>query len=195
MSVLDERMPERITQGFRIGPEAKTTIVPGQNGREYRNRDWLYPRYRAEAQVGAFTDEDRQALLGLFHAAGGRHKLFRVKDPTDWLVVNEPCAPLVGSSTALQLSRAYPFGGDAGRRLLQAPVNGTVVIRRDGAPVAVTIDHTKGLVTPDAPWEPGVYTFDCQFDIWMRFDSDWCSFTAVSRNVWTADFGLVEGRR
>lgn len=195
MSVLDERMPERITAGFRIGPEAKTTVVTYANGREQRNRKWTFPKYRAEAQIGAFDNGDRQALLGLFHAAGGMHKAFRVKDPTDWLVVNEPCSPLVGTSTPLQLSRAYPFGVYAGRRLIQAPVNGTVVIRKDGTPVPVTVDHTKGLVTPEAPWAAGVYTFDCQFDIWMRFDADWCSFTAVSTDVWTANFGLVEVRR
>lgn len=195
MSYIDARMPERIAAGFRIGPDWSTLIVPMDNGREQRNKQWLYPKYRGTAQVGAFNAADRNALLGLFHVAGGRHKAFRVKDPTDWRVSNEPCAPVVGTSTPLQLARAYIFGTESSTRLIQAPHAGTVVVRKDGAPVTVTVDSLTGLVTPSSPWAAGVYTFDCDFDMWMRFDSDWGSFTAVANGVWTAEFDLVEVRR
>lgn len=78
--------------------------------------------------------------------------------------------------------------------LIRAPVASTLVVYKDSSPVAVTVDDETGLVTPDATWAAGTYTFDCQYDRWVRFDSDWGAFTANAQGVWTADLELVEIR-
>lgn len=192
---IDARMPTRLAAGFRIGPEQSVTIAKYANGREQRNKNWLYPLYRGEAQIGAFNQSDRASFRDLFMVAGGRHRAFRVTDPTDFTIYNQPCAPSIGTTTPLQLVRTSSYGGEGADRIIQATHAGTVVVKKDGVPVTITADDATGLVTPSANWAAGTYTFDCFFDIWMRFDSDWCSFTAATRDLWTADFGLVEVRR
>lgn len=189
---IDWRLPSRIAAGFKGGPEWQTRVTPLRNGREVRNREWLYPRYRYSANFGAFNAQDRQALIGAFMATGGKHLLFRFRDPTDFIVAAEPLLPVVGTSTPVQLSRRYSFGPSYATSLLQAPVAGTTVVRRDGVPIAVTVDALTGLVTPSAPWASGAYTFDTQYDRWVRFDSDWGAFTAATPGVWTSDIDLVE---
>lgn len=196
MSYIDQRMPERISAGFTIGPEWSTLIVPLDNGREQRNRQWLYPKYRGRAGLGAFNAVDRQALIGLFFAAAGRANAFRVKDPTDYFVAGEQLAVSAGTSTPAQLSREREFGSVSTTMLIQAPVSGTTTIYRNGvAYTDCTIDYATGLVTPTTTWAAGTYTFDTQYDRWMRFDSDWAAFTAAARDVWSTEIELVEVRR
>lgn len=190
--VIDYRLPSRVAAGFKGGPEWETRMRALRSGRELRNRKWLYPRYRYTANIGAFNATDRQALIGVFMAAAGKHMLFRFKDPTDFIVAGEPLSPTIGTSAPVQLSRRYPFGPSSGVALLQAPVAGTLVVRLNGTPISVTVDTTTGIVTPGAPWAAGTYTFDCQYDRWVRFDSDWGAFTASAQGVWTAEIDLVE---
>lgn len=196
MSFIDARMPERISTGFKIGPEWYTEVQPMENGREKRARKWLYPKYRGQANLGAFSATDRQALIGLFLAAGGKHKAFRVKDPTDFVVSSQAMTVPAGQSTAVQLVKTYTFGPTSTDVLVQAPVSGTVAILKDGSPYAdCTVDYATGLVTPTTTWASGTYTYSGQFDRWMRFDSDWGAFTATTPGIWTTDIDLVEVRR
>ena len=192
VGVIDARLPARIAAAFKGGPEWKTQMIDRANGREQRNRLWLYARYRYSANFGVFTEEDRQALIGAFQATCGRWALFRFRDPTDHFVIGEPLAPNIGTSDPVQLSRAYTFDAAISVSLLQAPVAGATSIYKDGAPVTVTVDTLTGLVTPSAPWALGTYTFDTQYDRWVRFDNDWGAFVPNSYNVWTTDIDLVE---
>lgn len=95
---INQRLPNRIAAGFKSGPEWKTTVNELRSGHEFRNKDWVYPRYRYTANFGAFSADDRQALIGIFLAAGGRWAPFRIKDPTDYFVNGEPLSPSVGTS-------------------------------------------------------------------------------------------------
>lgn len=195
MSFINARLPRRITAGLRIGPEWKTRVVELDNGREVRNREWLYPRWRASGNMAAFTPDDRAALRQWFVAVAGKHQAFRVQDPLDHMAANEALAPAIGTSTPVQLVKTYGIAGTGVgvAALIQAPVVATVY--RNGVPVPVTVDMETGLVTPDAPWAAGTYTWSGQFDRWMRFDSDWGALTAEAPNVYTADIELVEVRR
>jgi uncharacterized protein (TIGR02217 family) len=197
MSYINATMPRRIAAGFKIGPRWKTDITVMDNGREQRNRGWLYPRWEGSGNLGAFSPEDRQALIAMFVVAGGRWSAFRVFDPTDHYVSNEPVAPDFGTSMPLQLMRGYTFPGSGVSVpvLVQAPIGSTVVVKRNGTPVAGTLDDTLGLFTPAAPWEHGLYTWTGQYERWMRFDSDWGAFTANAMNAYTADIDLIEVRR
>ncbi|QQP96484.1 DUF2460 domain-containing protein [Lysobacter enzymogenes] len=147
--------------------------------------------------MGAFNADDRQALINMFVAAQGKWACFRVFDPTDYFVTNEPLAPPIGSSTPVQLVRNYAFPGSNvyGTALIQAPVASTVVINKDGSPVDGTLNDQLGLFTPSSPWAPGTFTWTGQYDRWMRFDSDWGAFTANALNAFTADIDLVEVQR
>lgn len=197
MSFINARLPRRISAGLRIGPEWRTQVVELDNGREVRNGQWLYPRWRASGNMGAFSETDRAEFRRLFVAARGRLYAFRVYDPVDCTATGESLAPTVGTQTPAQLIKTYTFPGDSSGVVVKvtAPVDGTVVVYRDGTPVAVTVDDETGLVTPDANWQAGTYTWAGQFDRWMRFDSDWGALTANAMNAYTADVELVEVRR
>lgn len=194
---INARLPRRIAAGFKVGPSFRTHVVTLDSGREQRNRQWRYPKWRGSGNMAAFTPADRQALISIFVAVGGQWGAFRFHDPTDHLAANESIAPAVGSSTPVQLVRSYVFPGSATaiEVLVQAPVAGTVTVYRDGMPVAGTLDDQLGLFTPSAPWAAGTYTWSGQYDRWMRFENDWGALTAAHDNVYTADIELVEVRR
>lgn len=195
MSFINARLPRRITAGLRIGPEWKTRVTELDNGREVRNREWRYPRWRASGNMAVFTPDDRAALRHWFVAVAGKHQAFRVQDPVDHIAANEPIAPVIGTLTPVQLVKSYDIAGTGVgvSTLIQAPV--TAAVFREGSPVAVTVDEETGLVTPDAPWAAGTYTWTGEFDRWMRFDSDWGAVAAEAANVYTADIELIEVRR
>lgn len=195
MSYIATELPRRIAAGFRGGPEWKTSIVRLDNGREARNKDWAYGRYRYVANFGAFNEADRTALVSLFHAAGGRFAAFLFRDPTDCVASGESISPSIGTTTPVQLKKTYAFGAASQVSLIQAPVAATVIVYKDGSPVTVTVDPLTGLVTPSGNWAAGTYTWSGQFCRWVRFDSDWGAFTANALGVWVADIDLVEVRR
>jgi uncharacterized protein (TIGR02217 family) len=194
---IDARLPKRITAGLKIGPEWMTNIVDKVNGGEKRDAKWLYPKWRARGNMGAFSDADRASFRSMFVATRGRWAAFRVFDPLDFSVTAEPLSPVIGTVTPVQLSRAYTFPGSsvAVSVRVQAPVVGSVVVKIGGTPVAGTLDTGLGLFTPSAAWAAGAYTWDGQYDHWMRFDSDWGALTANAMNAYSIDLELVEVRR
>jgi len=197
MSFINARLPERLAAGLVIGPEWRTEIVPLDNGREVRDAKWLYPRWKAIGNMAAFEPAERQALLRWFIATRGMLNAFRVKDPLDWVAANEPIAPVVGTTTPVQLFKSYGIA-EAGVSVpvrIQAPVEGTVTVYADGVAVAGTLDAGTGLFTPDEAWDGADFTWSGQFDRWMRFASDHGAVTAVAKHVLTADVELVEVRR
>lgn len=196
MSFLDEEMPRRIAAGFRGGPEWNTTVNTMSNGLEQRNKNWAYARYRWTANFGAFNDADRAKLIAMFHACAGRWAAFKFRDATDCVASGESISPSIGTTTPVQLKRTYTYGGTSQVSLVQALVADTIVIYKDGSPLAgVTIDDDLGLVTPPANWAAGTYTWSGTHLRWVRFDSDWGAFVANALNAYTADMELVEVRR
>lgn len=195
MSFINASLPRRIAAGLRIGPEWRTEIVPMDNGREVRDAKWLYPRWRASGNMGAFEAADRAAFRGIFVAARGKWAAFRVLDPLDCVASGEPLAPTPGSTAPVQLTKTYDFGPAAVTLRIQAPVAGSVTVYADGSPVAGVLDSDTGLFTPTNPWSGTAFTWSGQFERWMRFDSDWGALNADAMNAFTADIELIEVRR
>jgi len=194
MAYIDARLSDCVAYGFSGGPEYSTLIVPLDNGREQRNRRWLYPKNRYSAQYLNLSPEAQDEVLNAFHAAVGRLNAFRFKDWNDYKAEAEPLAPSIGTSTPIQLVKTYVMGSEATTRLIQAPVAGAV-IKRNGVAVTGTLDTTTGLFTPSAPWASGTYTWDGEFDVWVRFDSDYNAFSIGSHKVHSTDIELIEVRR
>lgn len=195
MSFINERIDPCVGYGFTGGPEWATQVVVFENGREKRNAQWMYPRHRYSAVYRNLPAERRQAVLAAFHAARGQLYAFRFKDWNDYTAANEPLLPNVGTADPVQLIKTYSLGNQASTRLIQAPVAGTVTVLRNGFAVAGTLDDTRGLFTPDAPWEAGTYTWSGQFDVWVRFASDYNAFALENVGVGSADVELIEVRR
>lgn len=194
MAYIDTRVSTCVAYGFTGGPEYSTLVVTLDNGREQRNRQWRYPRHRYSAQYLNLSPEAQREIISLFHAAAGQWSAFRFKDWNDYQAVGEPLAPVVGTSDPVQLIKSYTFGAASSTRLIQAPVMGAV-IKRNGSAVNGTLDTQTGMFTPAAPWEAGIYTWDGEFDVWVRFASDYNAFAIGAPNARTSDIELVEVRR
>lgn len=194
MSYINTRLSTCVAYGFSGGPEYSTLIVAMDNGREQRNRQWLYPRHRYSAQYLNLSKQAQKEILAAFHAAAGQLHVFRFKDANDFEAVAESLAPAIGTSTPVQLIKTYALGSQSTIRLIQAPVTGAV-IKRNGVAVAGTLDTQTGLFTPSAPWVAGTFTWDGEFDVWVRFASDFNAFSIGAPNARTSDVELIEVRR
>lgn len=198
MAYINIRLDECVAYGFSGGPEWNTLVVPMDNGREQRNAQWLYPKHRYVAQYMNLRPEAAHRILAAFHAARGQLHVFRFKDWNDYTSSSDAweaiLAPTIGTMTPAQLLKSYPLGGESSERLIQAPVS-TVVVKRNGTPVAVTVDYQTGLVTPSSNWLAGTYTWEGEHDVWVRFASDYNAFTIGNWQAHTADIELVEVRR
>lgn len=199
MTYVNTRLSDCVAHGFSGGPEWSTLVVPMDNGREQRNGQWLYPKHRYSAQYMNFDLPDQQAVLAAFHAMRGQLHVFRFKDWNDYTAESENgdwlplLAPQIGTMTPAQLLKNYSMGAQTTTRLIQAPVAGAVPLR-NGSPVAGTLDTATGLFTPSSNWLAGTYTWAGEHDVWVRFASDFNSFTNANR-AHTADIELVEVRR
>lgn len=182
MAFIATRMPEKIVSGFLIGPRWQTQVVPMDNGREQRNAEWLYPKYEARANMGAYDSTTRASIRNMYMACRGKLHAFRVKDPLDYTASAQPLVTVGGVT---YLSKAYTFGTETASRLIQAPV--TAALSGAGS-----VDLTTGIVTGA---NAAVDTWTGTFDIWMRFDTDWNAVSAKTTDIWDIELELIEVRR
>lgn len=195
MSFVNARINECMAYGFTGGPEWSTLIIPMDNGREQRNGQWLYPKSRFSADYLNLNRDDQQMVLQYFHAMRGRLHCFRFRDWNDYEASNELQAPEIGTSTPMQLVKTYGVANQLTTRIIQAPVDSTVILLRDGTPVDGDWDYGAGKFTPSSSFTAGTYTASFQFDLWVRFDSDFNAFSIGSVNAHSATIDVVEVRR
>lgn len=193
MSRIDARLSDCVAYGFVGGPEWSTLVVPLDNGQEIRNGQWMYPRHRYSAQFMNLAEEDRNEILAAFHVARGKLYAFRFKDWNDYTATDEPLLPEYSTTTAVQLTKTYLFGSADSVRIIRAVVS-SVVKDASGTIVSGTLDAENGLFTPGAAWDEGSgpYTWSGEFDVWVRFDSDYNAFAIGNCDAHTADVDLVE---
>lgn len=182
MSFIDARLDDCVAEGFIGGPEWSTLVTPLDNGREVRNAQWLYPRHRYSAQYMNLQSDARDEILAAFHACRGQLHAFRFRDWNDYTATDQP---LVNSGGVWRLAKEYAFGAESSIRLIQAPSS---VVLTGGAG---TIDMETGIYSGDGT---GV-TWSGEFDVWVRFESDYNAFTIGDWDAHTADVALVEVRR
>lgn len=191
MAFVNKRMDTCIAYGFTGGPAWQTRVITMDNGRELRNAQWLYPLHRYSASFQNIREDHRDEVLAMFHAMRGQLHCFRFKDRNDFHSKGlGTLAPSIGATTPAQLFKTYAFGGQTSSRIIQAPVS--AVVKRNGLPVAGTLDTETGLFTPAAAWASGIYTWDGEFDVWVRFASDYNAFTIGNWKAHSADIELVE---
>lgn len=191
MSYINKRLSDCVAYGFTGGPEWSTNIVLLDNGGELRNAQWKFPRHRYSAEYMNIPVAARDELLAAFHAAKGRLLAFRFKDWNDYTAEDQQLSVNVGTSDPVQLVKRYYLGGTFAERKVSAIVSATVV-DGSGNPVAGTLDAINGTFTPSADWVAGVYSWSGEFDVWVRFDSDFNAFVIGSWQAHTANIELVE---
>jgi len=152
------RFPANVSYGATGGPGYKTNIVIVNSGHEKRNITWAVARASYDVSHAARTKEKLYELIHFFRSVKGRAYGFRFKDWSDYQVsdgegfLGDGVAD--GLLTSYQMIKKYETGVLSEERTINKPVQGTVTVYRNGAPVTegaapgnVTIDYTSGLVT------------------------------------------------
>lgn len=191
---IDTQLSLKVASGFVGGPQWSTRVTQLSSGREKRNKEWAYPLQKYTASLAAFTDANLNELLGLFYSCAGQWGAFRFSDRVDYKATGETVEVIAGTMTPVQLVRNYAFGSTIFARPIQAPVSGTVSVFTGSTPIAGTMDYGTGMFTPAANWPTDPVQWSGQFDVWVRFTSDYVPFTAVRTDLLTADLDLLEVR-
>jgi len=182
MAFIDVRLNECMAYGFAGGGQWETELVMMDNGREKRNARWMIPQQRYTAQFQNLQTAGRNEVRNAFMAARGRLHAFRLRDPADYLATAQP---IINVGGVWRLAKAYTLGSETAYRLIQRPISATL------AGGAGTVDLQTGIVTA----RTGSPTWSGEFDVWVRFDSDFNAFTIGDLDAHSADIELVEVRR
>lgn len=176
MAFHEVQFPTDISYASSGGPEFSTEIIELSSGHEKRNQNWTYPRERWNVAYGIKKEELLKTFLEFFYARKGRAIGFRFKNPDDFQATGQEIGTGDGSTVDFQLVKIYDSGGHTLTRKISKPVTGTTIIYKDSVEVVsgLTIDTTTGIATFGTPPSSGeVITADFDFDIPVRFDSDY----------------------
>lgn len=190
MTFFNARLPDKVAAGFQGGPEFRTQVNALANGDEIRNKDWQYPKHRYSAELGLFSDADRDDLIAAIWNCAGAFGTFRFKDWNDYTVSGSALTVSAGTMTPVQLTKRYTFGGTTFVRDVKLIRRATVY--EGGVAVPGSYSDTTGLFTPTSNWGAGAITWTGEFDVLVRFANDYNPLTARHRNARTSVIELVE---
>ncbi|MGQ4272467.1 phage distal tail protein, Rcc01695 family [Terrihabitans sp. B22-R8] len=178
------RFPLDVALGARGGPERRTEIVTLGSGREQRNARWAHARRRWDAGWGVKNLAALSLVVAFFEERRGQLHGFRWRDRLDHssAAPGEVVSPFDqmlgagdGETTSFPLGKTYGSGADPYRRPIVKPVMHSVRIGVNGveAEAGFSVDEITGTVTfEDAPTAGAVLTAGFQFDVPVRFDTD-----------------------
>ena len=161
------RLPDNIARGATGGPQFSTIVLSSRGGREQRTRLQELSKYQFDISYGIRKKEDIDAVRDFFLSAGGRHRIFRFRDLTDYQSVDHEYAIADGISTKYKLGKIYKYGEESYFRPIRQPLPGVIF-----NPVG-TFNYYTGYVTYASPPAQGTslkWTGD--FDLLVRFDID-----------------------
>lgn len=194
MSFIDERLLDCVSPGFSGGPMWNTRITPLASGKESRNAEWSMPHHKFTADYVLLEPREQNEVLHAFWVARAQLHTFRFKDWNDFIIRSESLGTGDGGSAARQLTKTYTFGPSEYERTVMLPIASTIEVTANGSPLAVTVDDETGLITPAATWPNGqaIVVVYCEFDVLVRFGSDYYPFTQIHPKADTCTVDLLE---
>lgn len=180
MSRIPEVLNDAVDYGFEGGGEYKTFVTDLENRFEERDGAWKYPKHEFSARFGALDEAGRDRFLDIFHACRGRLHSFLFKDYNDFEAAEQPLAVPTGTSDKVQLYRTYTFGAAYTIRPIFA-FKEVTIYDDNGDPVDGTMDLFTGEFTPTGLWGDGPYTWDGEYYVWVRLDTD---LNKLTINAW-----------
>lgn len=193
MAFINQQLSTKVERGFQGGPMWDTTIIPNAGGYEARIANWSVPHYKYVVDYALLNPAEQNEISTAFLAARGQRDSFRFKDWQDFKATNQALGTGDGTATPRQLRKYYTFGPTTFARDILLPISSTVVVLANGStPVPVTIDGT-GKATPVGSWPSGqVLTASFEFDVRVRFASDFYPFTLPDKAFANVSIDLVE---
>jgi uncharacterized protein (TIGR02217 family) len=183
------RFPENIALGAQGGPVFSTAVVITNSGDEWRDSQWQYPLHRWDVSQGIKNLADFTTVRAYFMAVGGRARGWRFKDFSDFKHSHGPqeSGRVLGlTSTTFQLVKRYATGSVHQDRKIIKPVAAGFALL-DGATVLTpttdyTLSTTTGIVTTTASRTAANLSWQGEFDVPCRFDTDALEARHVGRN-------------
>lgn len=167
------RFPEDVSWGAISTPTFSTEVVRVASGAEKRNRLWSTPQYTFNCSHSVKTEEQVIALLNFWYEVGGRAGSFRYKNWAEYQLTQENSELTRVDSSTLNIYKKYLTY----RKKITKIVDGTFSLYADGNIVlsGYDLDIDSGIITLQFPnlYPDGTeFTCECEFDFWVRFDSD-----------------------
>lgn len=181
------------TFGWEGGPEFLTEIVPLRNGREVRTARWDRVRHKFTAPYMNITKEDFRAIKRMHLVCRGMLHAFRWRDQLDYQATNEIFGTGDASEDTFQLGKFSTIDGVEYYREVFALVD-TPVITVNGVPTtAFSVNLRTGEVVFDSPpAAAAVLRWTGEFDIWVRFNSDYLPFSLDNPDATNDTIELLE---
>lgn len=194
MSFQEVQFPSDIAFGSSGGPEFFTSIISTYGGFEQRNVNWSQARARYNVLHAIKNQAQIDELIIFFRKMRGKAYAFRFKDWADFLATAQEIGVGDGAHKNFQLVKNY----DSSSRIISKPVSGSVTVYIDGVEQTsgVAVDSTSGIVSfVTAPAVDEVITADFEFDVPVRFDTDYLPVTFDSAGLNSIrDIPLIEVR-
>lgn len=193
---VEERLLDCVSYGTAGGPTWYTRKVGLNSGIIRRNPRRSRPLSRYSIIYRNLLREHHEEVIDAFNACMGGVFGFRLKDWADYQGTDELLGLGTGAEQTVQLVKLYTFGTRTIDRLIRKPVDGTVELTADGAPLASTVDPETGLVTYTAG-VGDIVRASFEFDVPVTFQDDALDFSIDDKNptdgfFLTADVGLEE---
>lgn len=166
------RFPEDISWGAVATPTFNTEVIKVVSGAEKRNRLWSTPQYTFNCSHAVKTEEQIIDLLNFFYTVGGRAGAFRYKNWVEFELFQNT-SEITRDNDLLYVWKKY----STYRKRITKIVDGTFKLYADGVQVLSGFDVNidTGVVTLQFPTnypENTVFTCECEFDFWVRFETD-----------------------
>lgn len=194
MSFQEVQFPSDIAFGSSGGPEFFTSIISTYGGFEQRNVNWSQARARYNVLHAIKNQAQIDELIIFFRKMRGKAYAFRFKDWADFLATAQEIGVGDSANKNFQLVKNY----DSSSRIISKPVSGSVTVYIDGVEQTsgVAVDSTSGIVSfVTAPAVDEVITADFEFDVPVRFDTDYLPVTFDSAGLNSIrDIQLIEVR-
>lgn len=181
------RFPIRIGFGAVGGPRFLTDIVELDSGAESRNQNWSQSRGEWSIDLMNRTSAERDEIIAYFYSIGkGRLNGFRFKDFNDYQATISQGVFQVVSGATFQMYKRYTQGANTFDRIIQKPVSVSQV--KQGSTILTvgvdyTFDSTTGRITTLGGSPTVIPTaWAGEFDVPVRFDSDYLGMRSVGRD-------------
>lgn len=175
----DVRLPPDVEQGAKGGPTFQTSIIGLSGGIEQRVGNWEQARQPWDVGYGIQAPEDFNPVRDFFYARRGKLRAFRFRDYSDYQCSGEQIGVGDGHTRTFLFGKTYESDGPTPFfRRITRPVADTINVYVDGLladpgdyDLAVAGGYVRFHVDA-APANTKLVTFDCEFDIPVRFDVD-----------------------
>lgn len=190
------RFPVDISYGATGGPSWNTEVVRVVSGGEKRNRLWSTPQYRFDCAHGVKSQDQLNILLDFFYDVGGRAIPFRFKNWAEYQLTKQNSEIQRPTTDKLYIYKVYSTYS----RRISKIVDGTFKLYANDILVTngYSLDIDTGIITlsnPDNYNQSTIFKVECEFDFWVRFDTDEMLVSIDNYNVYSwGQIPLVEVR-